>query len=516
MLAGGSAVAREQGRAPSSGRGEDLAAIDLGSNSFHMIVARASDGQLAVVDRIKEMVMLGAGLDAQRVLVKDAEQRALECLERFGQRVRSLPQENVRAVGTNTLRMARNAEAFLERAEDALGRPIEVISGIEEARLIYLGVAHGLGPSDDKRLVVDIGGGSTELVVGQKFAPLDLESLYVGCVPMMQRHFPDGKISAKRFRRAEVTALQELERVEKRFRRLGWKSAIGASGTIRAVTAVIQQSSPSRPGITREALKKLRASIIEAESIERLSFPGLGRARAAVFPGGVAILSAVFESLGIEQMQASQSALREGLLNDLLGRFLHQDVRTTTVAAVMGRYHVDREQTERVERTVLSFLPQVIAAWDLPQTRSIELCTWAARLHEIGLDIAHSHYHKHGAYVLENADLPGFSLQEQRLLATLVRAHRRKFPTSVFRSLPAKARLVEHLAVLVRLAVLLHRSRSDVPEVKLLAGRRRLEVRFPPGWLEAQPLTLADLQEEIELLGEADFELRIQGAQAGT
>ncbi len=499
---------------PSYPRGQTLAAIDLGSNSFHMVVARVMDGQLVIVDRMKEMVQLRAGLDASRRLDAAAEQRALACLERFGQRVRSLPEESVRAVGTNTLRLARNADPFLEKAENALGQPIEIISGIEEARLIYLGVAHGFGPSDERRLVVDIGGGSTELVVGERFSPLDLESLYMGCVAMMQLHFPDGRLSARRFRRAEVAALQELERVEKRFRRIGWKMAIGASGTIRAVSGVIHESTPGKPGITREALKKLRATVLAAEHVDQLSLPGLTPSRAAVFPGGLAILSAIFESLQIDEMQVSQSALREGLLNDLVGRFFHRDVRTMTVTALMDRYHVDREQAERVEKTLLKLLPQVETAWDLPSPRSLELCSWAARLHEIGLDIAHSHYHKHGAYVLENADMPGFSLQEQRLLSALVRAHRRKFPVSTFRSLPAKARVVEHLAVLLRLSVLLHRSRADVPDLSLLPGRRRLELKFPAGWLEAQPLTQADLQEEAEFLREADFELRVPSASA--
>jgi exopolyphosphatase/guanosine-5'-triphosphate,3'-diphosphate pyrophosphatase len=493
--------------APGWPNGQTLAAIDLGSNSFHMVVARVADGQLVVVDRIKEMVQLGVGLDDRRQLGPEVQVRALGCLERFGQRVRELPQECVRAVGTNTLRMARNAEGFLEAAEEALGQPIEIISGIEEARLIYLGVAQGDGPSDDRRLVVDIGGGSTELVIGRGFTPLDMESLYVGCVTMMKRHFPDGKITAKRFRRAEVTALQELESVQERFRRLGWKAAIGASGTIRAVAAAAQDSERSRGRITRDSLKKLRSQLLEAGSVEELHFPELSRARAAVFPGGAAVLSAVFESLDIDEMVVSESALREGLLNDLLGRFMHQDVRTATVNALMERYHADKEQAERVETLVRKLLPQVTDAWSLP-ARSLDLCTWAARLHEIGLDIAHSHYHKHGAYVLENSDMPGFSRQEQQLLAALVRAHRRKFPSTLWKSLPAKARLVEHLAILLRLAVLLHRSRMDVGDVSVTAGRRSLDVRFAPGWLEAHPLTQADLQEEAAFLEVAGFDLR--------
>ena len=494
--------------APTPKAGQPIAAIDLGSNSFHMVVARVVDGHIVVVDRMKEMVQLGAGLDGNRRIRVDAEQRALECLGRFGQRVRDIPQESVRVVGTNTLRVARDAQVFLERCEQALGQPIEIISGIEEARLIYLGVAHGLGPDADRRLVIDIGGGSTELVIGEGFTPLDMESLYMGCVVMMARHFPDGKISSKRFRRAEVTALQELERVQERFRRLGWRTAIGASGTIRAVASVVAGGA-GRQTITRDGLRKLRTAIIDAETVDKLSLPGLSRARVSVFPGGIAILSALFESLGIEEMRVSDSALREGLLNDLLGRFLHRDVRDTTVDALMERYHVDREQARRVEATVLGLLPQVLEAWSLPKQRSEELCSWAARLHEIGLDIAHSHYHRHGAYVLENADMPGFSRQEQSLLAALVRAHRRKFPSSVFRNLPTKGRLVEHLAVLLRLAVLLHRSRTEVPRMTLVPGRRSLTVQPPAGWLVAHALTQADLLEEAELLKVADFELKL-------
>ncbi|HVW29654.1 MAG TPA: exopolyphosphatase [Polyangiaceae bacterium] len=505
------ATPQAPGSAPRRQTGQALAAIDLGSNSFHMVVARVHDGQIVVVDRMKEMVQLAAGLEPDRSIRPDAQQRALVCLERFGQRVRQMPQESVRVVGTNTLRVARNAESFLERAEEALGQSIEIINGIEEARLIYLGVAHGLGASTDRRLVIDIGGGSTELVIGEGFTPLDMESLYMGCVVMMTKHFPDGRISAKRFRRAEVTALQELERVEPRFHRLGWKATIGASGTIRAVAAVVANAGWSRQTITREGLRKLRSAIIDAEAVDKVSLPGLSRSRVSVFPGGVAILSALFESLEIEEMRVSDSALREGLLNDLLGRFLHRDVRNTTVEALMDRYHVDREQARRVETTLQGLLPQVLDAWSLPKHRSEELCSWAARLHEIGLDIAHSHYHKHGAYVLENADMPGFSRQEQWLLAALVRAHRRKFPSSLFRNLPTKGRLVEHLAVLLRLAVLLHRSRTEVPQMTLVAARRSLTVKPPPGWLEAHPLTQADLLEEAELLRAADFELKTPG-----
>ena len=484
-----------------------VAAIDLGSNSFHMVLGRVTDGKIAVVDRDKEMVQLGAGLDGERRLSDAAQQRAVACLERFGAAVRGLPAENVRVVGTNTLRVAREAEAFLARAEQALGHSIEIISGIEEARLIYSGVVRDRAASGERLLIVDIGGGSTELVIGEGARPLDLESLYVGSIGLMKRHFDDGKLNAKRFRRAEVTTLQELERVQERFKRLGWAVAIGASGTVRAVARVVRANGFGNRGITRDSLRRVRDAVLDAGSVEALTFNGLSRARATVFAGGLAVLCAIFEALDVEVMEVSNSALREGLLDDLLGRFLHRDVRSATVDALMERYHVDKEQARRVEATVRQLLLQVTEAWNLPIVRSHEMCGWAARLHEIGLDIAHSQYHKHGAYVLENADMPGFSRQEQRLLSALVRAHRRRFPTGLWKDMPGSPRVAEHLAVLLRLAVLLHRSRGDVGDVSLSAARRALTLRFPPGWLEAHPLVGADLLEEAELLRAGGFEL---------
>lgn len=485
-----------------------VAAIDLGSNSFHMVLGRVTEGQIAVVDRMKEMVQLGAGLDAERRLSDAAQGRAVACLERFGAAVRGLPAENVRVVGTNTLRVARDVEGFLARAEQVLGHSIEIISGIEEARLIYSGVTRDRAPNGGRLLVVDIGGGSTELVIGEGGTPLDLESLYVGSIGLMQRHFDDGKLNAKRFRRAEVTTLQELERVQERFKRLGWSAAVGASGTVRAVARVVRANGFGR-GVTRESLRRVRDAVIEAGSVDDLSFAGLSRARATVFPGGLAVLCALFEALDVEAMDVSSSALREGLLNDLLGRFQHRDVRSATVDALMERYHVDKAQAERVEATVRRLLLQVTEAWNLPIVRSHEMCGWAARLHEIGLDIAHSQYHKHGAYVLENADMPGFSRQEQRLLSALVRAHRRRFPTGLWRDMPGSPRVAEHLAVLLRIAVLLHRSRGEAGEVSVSAARRSLTLRFAPSWLDAHPLVCADLLEEAELLRAGGFELNV-------
>jgi exopolyphosphatase / guanosine-5'-triphosphate,3'-diphosphate pyrophosphatase len=325
----------------------------------------------------------------------------------------------------------------------------------------------------------------------------------------MQLHFEDGKINQKRFRRAEVTALQELERVQGRFRRLGWSAAVGASGTIRAVQRVLRDNGWSKGTITRDGLRKLREAVLDAGSVDRLALKGLSRSRANTLPGGVAVLSAIMDALEVTAMDVSNKALREGLLNDLMGRVLRQDVRSVTVNAMMERYRVDKLQAARVEGTVLRLLPQVLEAWSLPPVRSQEFCSWAARLHEIGLDVAHSHYHKHGEYLIAHGDMPGFSRHEQQLLSMLVRAHRRKFPTGLWRDLPESDRIVECLAVLLRLAALLHRSRADVAEVNVVGGRRSLEVRFAPGWLEAHPLTQADLLEEAEMLRAGGFELKL-------
>ncbi|HTV24443.1 MAG TPA: Ppx/GppA phosphatase family protein [Polyangiaceae bacterium] len=491
--------------------GTTLAAVDLGSNSFHMVLGRFVEGHPMVLDGMKEMVQLGAGLDRARLLSEASQQRAVECLARFGERARLLPEENVRAVGTNTLRVARNAEPFLERAQRALGHRIEVISGIEEARLIYTGVVQDRPSKDERLLVIDIGGGSTEFIIGERAVPIELESLYMGSIAMMGLHFEDGKINAKRYRRAEVTALQELERIQGRYRRLGWSAAVGSSGTVKAVQKVLKENGWSKGPITREALRKLRDVVLDAGSIEKLAtLKGLHRSRANTLPGGVAILSASFEALDVSSLEVSGKALREGLLNDLmLSRVLRQDVRETTVNAFMRKYRVDEAQALRVRDTVLRLLPQVTQAWGLPALRSSELCSWAARLHEIGLDVAHSHYHKHGAYLVAHGDMPGFSRHEQRLLSMLVRGHRRKFPAALWRELAGDDRIVEYLAVLVRLAVVLHRARTDVSPVTLVGGRRSLELRFTPGWLDAHPLVLADLHEEAELLRAGGIELKL-------
>ncbi len=488
---------------------ERFAAIDLGSNSFHLIVAYEAGGHLQVCDRLREMVRLAGGLDAKGHLDEDARERALACLRRFGQRLSGFHPGTVRAVGTNTLRKARSAD-FLQQAEEALGHPIEVISGVEEARLIYLGVSHSLPDSDANRLVVDIGGGSTELILGRRFEPLELDSLYMGCVSYSQRFFADGTMTEKAMHDAVIAARLELQGIENDFSGLGWEQAVGASGTVRAVRDVLQAMGWNDGDISLESLRRLAAEMVKAGHIDRLKLSGLKDDRLTVFPGGVAVLLAIFESMPITRMQISDGALREGLLYDLVGRVHHEDVRERTINALWDGYRVDRRQGTRVEQSAKAALAQVATRWSLEDEEDEHLLQWAARLHEIGLAIAHSSYHKHGAYLLENADMPGFSSDEQRRLGILVRSHRRKFPANLFRGLPKpQQQRLQRLCILLRLAVLLHRSHSDVPppDVRFSAGSKSLALIFPDGWLAEHPLTEADLAQEALYLQAAKFQL---------
>ena len=494
--------------APSENTLDTLAAVDLGSNSFHLIVAGLQQGQLQVLDRLREPVRLGAGLDSHERLQPEAHARALACLERFGQRLRHLPSRNVRIVGTNALRRAQGTERFLREAEAAIGHPIEIISGVEEARLIYLGVSHSLPDAGGRRLVVDIGGGSTELIIGEGFEVLNPESLYMGCVSFSERYFAEGRLSKEGWRAAEIAAGLELRPVQGRFLRLGWGSVAGASGTIRTIRDVLRANQWSQEGISREGLQKLRKTLQQADNMTTLNLPGLPEERKPVFAGGAAILWTLFDTLGIEQMRVSDGALREGLLYDAIGRIQHVDVREGTVNSLSQRYHVDQAHAARVEQTALEFFGQLRKDWKLNDDEHPAMLRWAARLHEIGLVIAHSGYQKHGAYLLANSDLPGFSRREQSLLAALVLGHRRKFPVAGFEP---HGKLAQRLCVLLRLAILLHRNRGpeEPPAIALRPDGASLELVFPEGWLAQHPMTEADLAREAGYLKSAKWKLQV-------
>ena len=487
-----------------------LAAVDLGSNSFHMVVARRSHGQLVILDRLREMVRLAAGLSANGLLDDQSEERALRCLERFGQRLRAMNANSVRVVGTNALRRAKRKRWFLERARAALGHPIEIISGLEEARLIYAGVVHTSPMSPDKRLIIDIGGGSTEVVIGEGFNPLLLESLSVGCVGLSSLHFEGGRISEKRFERARTAVRLELEPIQESYRKLGWQQVIGSSGTVRVIADVLRREDPAEPNITLASLRKLAERVIAAGHVNDLDLPDVDAERAPVFPAGLAILLEVAESLGVDKLRAADGAMREGLLYDLVGRFTDEDARVRSVRAMERRYHVDDKQADRIEATAVALLQQVEESWGLEDPLAEMALRWAARLHETGLDIAHSKYHRHSAYLMQHADMPGFPREEQLLLSALVGGHRRQLAFETLEDLlPPWDRLAELLIVVLRIAVLLHRGRSPLalPEVQAKAKGRSLHLELPQRWMKDHPLTLEDLEQERQYLKEAGFRL---------
>ncbi len=490
-----------------------LAAVDLGSNSFHMLLARLHHGQLIVIDRLREMVRLAAGLDERSRLDPVSRDAALACLGRFGQRLREVSADRVRVVGTNTLRKARKSRSFIADCEQALGHPVEIIPGREEARLVYLGVAHTMPAEPGTRLVVDIGGGSTELILGTGLKPLKLESLFMGCVGITQAYFPDGKLTRKRFERARTAAQLELRPVRAFFTERGWDRAVGSSGTIRAAANIARLLGLSESGITPQAAEAIIERMLTAGRVSRLDLPGLSEERAPVFAGGMSVLVEVLSMLGVEHMEASDGALREGLLYDMLGRLQHEDARELSVRAMAARYHVDLSQATRGAATAGQFYGQVRTALALEDSRDRKLLGWAARLHEVGLDISHTKYHRHGAYLLEHADMPGFPRNEQRLLAALVGNHRRKLDPEATERLPESwRRIARRLIVLLRLAVLLHRSRAQepLPDIVLEVADGTLVMRVPEDWLAANPLTLADLRLEVEYLAAAGISLRVQ------
>lgn len=486
-----------------------LAAVDLGSNSFHCQVARVVGDQLYPLDALREPVRLGAGLSTDKRLDEAAQERALACLKRFGERLRGLDRRAVRAIGTNTLRVAKNAAGFLRRAQAALGFPIEVVAGREEARLIYLGVSHSLPASREKRLVVDIGGGSTELIIGTGYRPQRLESLFMGCVSHSQRFFEGGRVTKGAMKQAEFAARNELQPIVARFARDNWQHAVGSSGTVRALAEVLRLNGFAEEGITPAGLDRLRSHLIKAGGMDKVELAGLKPDRVPVFPGGLAILNAVFSELDILSMVTADGAIREGVLYDLLGRFHHKDMRDVTVVQFMQRYHVDALQARRVGALAFMLFRKLTAESGEPDEGVSRTIAWASKLHEIGISVAFSGYHKHSAYIVGHADMPGFSRDEQARLALLVQAHRR--------SLNKVAKDIDehdgdwNMVFALRLAALFYRSRADVSLPSLQARRqgRKFRLAIDPGWLRRNPLTITALRDEVREWERIEFDLKI-------
>jgi exopolyphosphatase/guanosine-5'-triphosphate,3'-diphosphate pyrophosphatase len=477
-----------------------------------MIVGELRHGQLAILDRIRETVRLAEGLSDSGDISPDARHRAIDCLSRFGERLRDMKAGSVRAAGTSTIRRAREDSTFMAEAETALGHPIEIISGIEEARLIYNGVSHSLPPTEGLRLVMDIGGGSTELILGQSKQPKALESLHMGCVSMTERFFPGGEITRAGFNKARLAAQLELRPVKAFFRDASGVGAIGTSGTIRSTEAVARELSISESGLTLDVVEQLIEKVLEFQSVSELSLEGLSTRRAQVWPGGLSILAELIRVLNIDDLQVSDGALREGLLYDLLGRLQHEDARERTVRAMLSRYQVDEQQAERVAGTAADLYSQCKKEWGFSSKIAGKVLDWAARLHEIGLDISHDGYQRHGAYIAEHADMPGFPRAEQRFLALLIGGQRHRIDRAGFDVLPESWREPGlRLLMILRLAVLLNRSRKELARIPATIGVSddSLTIGFDADWLAENPLTIADLEREQGLLRQICYDLRV-------
>jgi exopolyphosphatase/guanosine-5'-triphosphate,3'-diphosphate pyrophosphatase len=489
-----------------------IAAVDLGSNSFHMVVAQDQHGQLKIIDRIREMVRLGAGLDSTGVLSEESKERAIQCLQRFGQRLQEMHADSVRVVGTNTLRVAKNSAEFIQLAEKALGHPIQIISGVEEARLIYQGTIHSITGPEGKWLVVDIGGGSTEIIVGEKDKPLLMESVQMGCVVISEKYFSSGELEKKKFKKALITAKLQLQPIISKIKRLGWVHVVGTAGTIRAISELMREFELSERGVTYKGINALIDKLQDAEHLDKVNFDSLSKERKPVFPGGLIVLKAIFEEFDIKQMMISDGGLREGLLFDLAGRIHHQDTRDRTVYSLMRRYHVDFRHAGKIKKTALRIFDLVSKLRKFDNDFAYQFLIWAAELHEIGLDISHSKYHRHGAYLLDNSDLLGFSWNEQRLLACLVGNHRRKINLELIEQLPVRwQEQAMYMIIILRLAILINRDRvsKKFPKMKIIDDDEVLHIQFDQEWLALHPLTEAELEQEQSYLKALTIKVKI-------
>ena len=474
-----------------------------------MVVARLENNQPHTIDAIKEMVRLAAGLDENRILSEEKIAEALDCLSRFGQRIKDLPPENVMAVGTNTLRRARNSYSFLARAEQALGFPINIVAGQEEARLVYQGVAHSLAQTEDNRLVIDIGGGSTEFIIGQAYNPIMMESLNMGCVNFTNRWFETGEITQERIQNAIIHARRKLEWISDEYLRMGWQECVGSSGTIKTISNILAENYQTKGIIDYASLQKLSELFVTAGQIKNIVLPGLSENRTPVIVGGLCVLMGAFEELKIESMQASDGALREGLLNDMIETSQGRDIRMDTVRNLEIQYRIDTAQSARICNTALRMFDRL----ELGEDENLRLMlSWAGKLHEIGLSISHSNYPDHSGYLVEQSDMPGFSREMQNSLGLMLRLQRGKLKMQLIEEVPRLRENLIIIIILLRLAIILERSRDWDPsrQVKIKFKEGRFKIKFPRDYLDAHPLTRADFRQEKQEVARAGFRLKFK------
>ena len=493
-----------------------LATVDLGSNSFRLLVAQINeDGALYQIDQIKETVRLAGGLDQSNNLTRESQLLALETLARFGERLAGFNKDQVRVVATSTLRVAQNAEDFIVIANKTLGFNIEIIAGTEEARLIYIGAMHSLSYTTDKRLVIDIGGGSTEFVTGSGYEPQVMESVTMGCVSFSNRYFENGILDENNFSNAIFAARGKIQAMEYLFAKHDWAEAIGTSGTARALYDLCTLNGFSDQ-ITLDSLYKIKKLLIKNKNTRNLSVIGLKDDRSPVIAGGLSIMIAVMEELRIDTMTIADGALREGVMYDLLGRKSSHDLRSNTVASLKKRYSINEKQSKRVA-TIAMQLHDQLTSLSRTNGEQVKLLQWASELYETGLSISHSDYHKHGAYILANADLAGFSKPEQTVLSDLVRSHRGSLNKAID-SLKNKKRAKNKLLLMIlalRLSVIFNRNRKDIDGDKIIEminnpdRENGFDLIVDGNWLRQNPLTLYSLNEEITEWKKLDTKIKL-------
>ena len=486
------------------------AAIDLGSNSFHMLVVREVAGSIQTLTRIKRKVRLAAGLNSDNVLSAEAMERGWQCLRLFAERLQDIPQPQIRVVATATLRIAVNADEFIAKAQEILGCPVQVISGEEEARLIYQGVAHTTGGAD-QRLVVDIGGASTELVTGSGAQTTSLFSLSMGCVTWLERYFTNRNLAQENFDEAEKAAREVLRPVADKLRFHGWKVCVGASGTVQALQEIMMAQGMDER-ITLAKLQQLKQRAIHCGRLEELEIEGLTLERALVFPSGLAILIAIFTELNIQCMTLAGGALREGLVYGMLHLPVDQDIRSRTLRNIQRRFMVDTDQANRVTQLAVHLLEQVKDEWHL-EAISRELLQSACQLHEIGLSVEYKQAPLHAAWLVRNLDLPGFTPAQKKLLATLLLNQTNPVDlSSLHQQNAVPPRIAEHLCRLLRLAIIFAARRRDdlVPHITLQAQDENLTLTLPEGWLEHHPLGTELIDQEIQWQSYVHWPLEVQ------
>ncbi|WP_044185635.1 guanosine-5'-triphosphate,3'-diphosphate diphosphatase [Phytobacter massiliensis] len=475
---------------------DTYAAIDLGSNSFHMLVVREVAGSIQTLSRIKRKVRLAAGLGSDNVLSQEAMERGWQCLRLFAERLQDIPSGQIRVVATATLRLATNAGDFIHKAQAILGCPVQVISGEEEARLIYQGVAHTTGGSD-RRLVVDIGGASTELVTGTGAQATSLFSLSMGCVTWLERFFTDRNLGQENFTAAEAAARDVLRPVADELRRHGWEVCVGASGTVQALQEIMMAQGMDER-ITLAKLQQLKQRAIQCGRLEELEIEGLTLERALVFPSGLAILIAIFTELNIQSMTLAGGALREGLVYGMLHLSVDEDIRSRTLRNIQRRFMIDTDQARRVSSLTALFAQAASNVWEL-DAYSVEMLKVAGELHEIGLSIEFKQAPLHAAWLVRNLDLPGFTPAQKKLLATLLLNQTNPVDlSSLHQQNAVPPRVAEHLCRLLRLAIIFASRRRDdlLPSVRIAAQGETITVTLPAGWLESHPLGAEMIEQE--------------------